>query len=148
MKLIALFALVIGSTVAAQAQDTFDGCGLGWQVTQDKTMIATTTRGTTNAFVPPTFGMTTGTLGCDKFSAFASNEKQNVEYVAKNFDSIRTQLAVGNGEYVDATAQSFNCNSSAFSSHVQQNYNTVVAPAHDGIELYQNLKVAAAQACS
>lgn len=148
MKLIALFALVLGSAFQAQAADTFDGCGLGLQVTQDRTMIATTTRGTTNSIVPPTFGMTSGTIGCDKFTGFASLDKQNAEYVAKNFDTIRTQLAVGNGEYVDATAQSFNCNSAAFGSHVQKNYNTVVAPAQDGIELFKNLKAAAAQVCS
>lgn len=147
MKKLALVAIVLAS-VGAQAADTFDGCGLGWQVTQDKTVIATTTRGTTNSVVPPTFGMTTGTLGCDKFTAIAANEKQTAEYVAKNFDSIRTQLAVGNGEYVDATAQSFNCDSASFGSQVQKNYNTVVAPAQDGIELFNNLKAAAANFCS
>lgn len=143
-----LFAVVFASVASAQAADTFDGCGLGWQVVDGKTMIATTTRATTNAFVPPTFGMTTGTLGCDKFSSFASNEKQSAEYVAKNFDSIRSQLALGSGEYVDATAQSFNCDSASFGSHVQQNYNTVVAPAQDGIELYNSLKQAAQNVCS
>lgn len=147
MKKLVLFAIIALST-SANARDTFDGCGLGWEVTDQKTMIATTTRATTNAFVPPTFGMTTGTLGCNKFDGFASNEKQNVEYVAKNFDAIRSQLAVGAGEYVDATAQSFNCNSTTFGSHIQTNYNNIVAPAQDGIELYNNLKAAAAQVCS
>ena len=111
-------------------------------------MMGTTTRGTTNSFVPPTFGMTTGTLGCDKFDGFAVNEKENVKYVAKNFDSIRSQLAVGNGEYVEATAQTFNCNSASFGEHMQKNYNTVVAPAKDGVELYNNLKKEAANFCS
>ena len=143
-----VFVAVMGFVGAAQAADTFDGCGLGHQVVEGKTMLATTTRSTTNATVPPTFGMTTGTLGCDKFSSFAANEKQSAEYVAKNFDSIRSQLALGSGEYVDATAQSFNCNSASFGAHVQQNYNTVVAPAQDGVELYKNLKQAATNVCS
>jgi hypothetical protein len=147
MKMLLVIASLFVS-LNSFAKDTFDGCGLGWEVTQDKTMIATTTRMTTNAVVPPTFGMTTGSLGCEKFSGFAANEKQNVEYVAKNFEVLRTQLATGNGEYVTTTAQSFNCDSAAFSSHVQKNYETVVAPAKDGVELYMNLKKEAGNVCS
>jgi hypothetical protein len=147
MKRLVLFA-VVALAGFANAQDKFDGCGLGWQVTDKKTYLATTTRATTNAVVPPTFGMTSGTIGCDRFEGFAANEKQNAEYVAKNFEAIRSELAVGAGEYVDATAQSFNCDSKSFGSHIQQNYNTVVTPAQDGIELYNNLKAAAAAVCS
>lgn len=146
-KLIAVCALALAG-MSAQAQDTFDGCGLGWQVTQDKTMIATTTRATTNAFVPPTFGMTFGTIGCDSFEGFAANEKANAEYVAQNFETLRNELAQGQGEYVSATAQSFNCESNAFGSHVQKNFDSVVAPAKNGIELYKNLKAEAAKVCS
>lgn len=130
------------------AQDTFDGCGLGWEVTQDKTVIATTTRGTTNAFVPPSFGMTTGSLGCDEFTGIAMNDRSSAEYVAKNFETIRAELATGQGEYVDATAQSFNCDSQAFGKHMQKNYDGVVAPSANGIELYNNLKAEAAKVCS
>lgn len=148
MKSFALFFVVLASVVTAQARSTFDSCGLGWDVTDKKTVLATSTRGTTNSFVPPTFGMTTGTLGCEKFQGFAANEKESASFVAKNFDSIRGQLAIGSGEYVDATAQSFGCDSASFGAHVQQNYNTVVAPAQDGVELYQNLKQAAQNACS
>lgn len=58
---------LLGSVYAAQdtSPGGSDGCGLGWEVTGEKTMLATTTRGTTNAFVPPTFGMTSGTIGCE-----------------------------------------------------------------------------------
>jgi hypothetical protein len=147
MKKLALFA-VIALSVGSHARDSFDGCGLGWEITNKKTVLATTTRGTTNAVVPPTFGMTTGTIGCNQFEGIASSEKQNAEYVAQNFEAIRSELAIGTGEYVDATAQSFNCDSKSFSSHIQQNYNSVVAPAQNGIELYNNLKSAAAEVCS
>ncbi|MFM8315218.1 MAG: DUF3015 family protein [Deltaproteobacteria bacterium] len=59
-----------------------DSCGLGWQVTQKKSFLATTTRGTTNAFVPPTFGMTFGTIGCDKHS-FAKNMVIRAVFILK-----------------------------------------------------------------
>jgi hypothetical protein len=147
MKRLVLFA-VVALTGFANAADKFDGCGLGWQVTDKKTYLATTTRATTNAFVPPTFGMTSGTIGCDQFDGFAAIEKQNAEYVAQNFEAIRSELAVGTGEYVDATAQSFSCDSKSFGSYIQKNYNSIVAPAQNGIELYNNLKAAAVAVCS
>ena len=141
-----LAALLMGPSVFAK--DSFDGCGLGWEVTQDKTVIATTTRGTTNAIVPPIFGMTTGTIGCDQFDGLAMNEKAGAEYVAKNYETIRAELAMGQGEYLEATAQSLNCDSASFGSHVQKNYEGVVAPTKNGVELYNNLKAEALKVCS
>ena len=148
MKKLMLAATILAVGTVAQARDSFDGCGLGWEVVQEKTMLATTTSGTTNAFVPPTFGMTTGTIGCDKFEGFAANEKSNAEYVAKNFEALRMELAKGEGQYVDAAAESFSCDAQTFGTHVQKNYDQVVAPAKDGVELYNNLKAEAAKACS
>lgn len=144
--LISAAVLVVASQVSAR--DKFDGCGLGWEITQDKTILATTIRGTTNAVVPPTFGMTTGTIGCEKFSGIASADKNSAEYVAQNYETIRAELAMGQGEYVQATAESLGCDAQVFGQHVQQNYNSVVAPTKDGIELFNNLKTAAHKVCS
>jgi hypothetical protein len=135
MRQFVLAALILALPVISQAKDTMDGCGLGWEVTQDETMIATTTRGTTNMFVPPSFGMTTGTLGCKQL-AFAANEQEAVNYVVNNYSNLKQQLAVGQGEYVEGLNEVMNCNGST----VQQQYKSVVAPAKDGVELYQNLK--------
>ncbi|MGE0634518.1 MAG: DUF3015 family protein [Pseudobdellovibrionaceae bacterium] len=133
-KLLALCATVLAASYV-QAADTMDGCGLGWQVTSGETMMATTTRGTTNNFVPPSFGMTSGTIGCKQLP-FAANEREAVNYVVNNFSSLKQQLAVGQGEYVDGLSEVMSCNSSA----VRSQYNTVVSPAKNGVELYKNLK--------
>lgn len=143
-----ILASVVLLAAQAQARDSFDGCGLGWEVTADKTMIATTTRGTTNSFVPPTFGMTSGTLGCDEFDGFASVERENLEYVAQNFETLRGELARGSGEYVDAVAKGFNCDAKTFGQHVQSNFEAVVIPAQNGIELFKNLQNEASAVCS
>lgn len=148
MKKILVSVAILLSVTTTYARDTFDGCGLGWEVTDKKTVLATTTRGTTNGFVPPTFGMTTGTIGCEQFEGIAANEQEQMKYVAQNYETLRSQLAVGNGEYVDAAAQSFNCDSISFGQHMQQNYDNVVAPAQNGIELYKNLKEEARAICS
>lgn len=131
-----------GSMSSAGGRDTLDGCGLGWQVTDSRTLIGTTTRGTTNAFVPPAFGMTSGTIGCEQIS-FAKNEQEAATFVASNYQTLKSELAVGHGEYVSAMIESFGCPTAqvpAISSKIQQNYNTVVAPTQNATELFNNLK--------
>lgn len=130
------------------AQDRLDGCGLGWEVTDQKTYTATTTRGTTNAFVPPTFGMTTGTMGCDKLDV-GQKDKEAADFVATNFDALKTDLARGEGEYVEAMAAAFGCqsNSKNLGVVIQKNYDRVVAPASSAIDLFSNLRREAQVVC-
>lgn len=136
MRILVVIAIVLTAPFVANARPDLDSCGLGWDVTDSETMIGTTTRGTTNAFVPPSFGMTSGTLGCKQIG-FAANEQEAVNYVAMNFVNLKQQLAVGQGEYVDGLAEVMSCGSI---SKVQSQYNQVVAPAQNGVELYKNLK--------
>lgn len=149
MKRIVLgfFATFILASLA-QAQDRLDGCGLGWQVTDKKTYTATLTRGTTNAFVWPTWGMTTGTMGCDKLDVGAKDREAS-NYVATNFDSLKSELAMGRGEYVTALASALGCKSAADSigNRLQETYSTVIAPAQDARELFQNIKAEVQGVC-
>lgn len=131
-----------GAATKAGGQPTIDGCGLGWQVTDSRTMIGTTTRGTTNAFVPPSFGMTSGTIGCDQIP-FAKNEQEAATFVASNYQTLKSELAVGHGEYVSAMIESFGCASGqvpAISAKIQKNYGSVVAPTENATQLFNNLK--------
>lgn len=140
MKSIIIALSMLTSTIA-MAADKLDGCGLGWQVTDKKSYTATTTRGTTNAFVPPTFGMTTGTMGCDRLD-IGKNDKEAAEFVATNYDVLKIQLASGNGEYVSSLSTAMGCQNSAalVGKTLQQKYGTVVAPAQNSIELYKNIR--------
>lgn len=139
MRKLLLIAVAIALPALSHARDSLDGCGLGWEVTDKETYLGTTTRMTTNMTVPPTFGMTTGTLGCKQL-AFAANEREAVNYVAQNYPTLKQQLATGQGEYVEALVEVMGCGNKV--EAVRSNYNTVVAPAKDGVELYQNLKAA------
>jgi len=140
MKSLVILATVAFASVGFAA-DTLDGCGLGWQVTTKKTYTATTTRGTTNGVIPPTFGMTTGTMGCDKLEV-GQNNKEAADYVATNFETLKSELAKGQGEYVVALADSFGCKRSAeaVGAQIQKNYSNVVAPAHNSTELFNNIR--------
>lgn len=135
MRKLVVLAAVLALPALSHARDTMDGCGLGWEVTSSETMIGTTTRGTTNAFVPPTFGMTTGTLGCKKLD-IASNEKEAANYVVNNYPNLKQQLASGQGEYVQGLTEVMSCDV----QKIQKQYDNVVAPARDGAELYKALR--------
>ncbi len=135
MRKLVLLAAVLALPGFSYAADTMDGCGLGWQVTQSETLIGTTTRGTTNSIIPPAFGMTTGTIGCKKLD-FAANEREAVNYVVNNYPNLKQQLASGHGEYVDGLTEVMKCDA----QKIQKQYDTVVAPARDGAELYKNIR--------
>jgi hypothetical protein len=122
-----------------------DSCGLGWQVTQKKSFLATTTRGTTNAFVPPSFGMTFGTIGCDKHS-FAKNEEAGVTFALANQENLSIEMAKGEGEYVAGFAQSLGCqNTEAFGRMAQAKYTDIIIENGSADQMYKNVKQQIAQ---
>ena len=149
MKKLTLIAALLSLASVAKAADTLDGCGLGWQVTDKKTYTATTTRATTNAFVPPTFGMTTGTLGCNQLEV-GQVDKEAANYVATNYEALKSELALGAGEHVSAMSTAFGCGSKAseIGAQIQQNYENTVAPATTATELFYNIKAQVAEVCS
>ncbi len=149
MKLVMMFVALFAVVAPAFASDGggSDGCGLGWQVTQKKSFLGTTTRGTTNAIVPPTFGMTTGTIGCDQHT-FAKNEMPAVNMIATNQDAIMIDIAAGGGENLAALAQAMGCaNASGLSANAKANYATLVGFSSE--QLYRSVKsMAVANGCA
>ncbi|MGE4232164.1 MAG: DUF3015 family protein [Bacteriovoracia bacterium] len=143
-KLILVFmcaslALEVFAIAANSGHDTSDGCGLGWQVTDKKTWLGTTTRGTTNAFVPPTFGMTTGTIGCDRHP-IAKNEKDAAVYVVNNMESLSVEMAQGQGEFLTAFAQTMGCaDTAAFGRAMQSHYSDIMKD-EGALNVFDNIK--------
>ena len=119
-----------------------DGCGLGWQVYQKKTMLGTTIRGTTNAVVPPTFGMTSGTMGCDQHQ-LAKNDVDAARYAFNNQEPLSIEMAQGEGEYLAAFAKTLGCDDSVqgeFAKMTQENYAAIAGNNASAIEMLQNVK--------
>jgi hypothetical protein len=149
MKLVMMFVAVFAIAAPAFASDGggSDGCGLGWQVTQKKSFLATTTRATTNGVVPPTFGMTSGTIGCDQHT-FAKNEMPAVNMVATNQDAILIDIAAGGGEHLAALGQAMGCRDGAsLAQKAQANYSTLAGSSSE--QLYRSVKaMALASGCS
>lgn len=126
----------------SQADDTSGGCGLGWAVTKKISLLATTTRATTHAFLPPTFGMTSGTSGCASHS-LAKKDLPAANFALANYESLRLEMAQGHGEYLTAFAKTLGCAPSAnavFGETAKTHFQELMQKSPSGLELFENSK--------
>ena len=138
-------ALVISASAQAATGGGSDGCGLGWQVTQKKSLLGTFTRATTNAVVPPTFGMTTGTIGCDQHS-IARRDVPAAQFVATNYDALLLDMAQGQGEALSALSHVMGCNDAAAFGQMTRSEFSSLTEGADSLELVRRLREQAAKA--
>ena len=105
LTLVLVSLIVMPATLSFAANKQNTGCGLGYLVMQGNDgllfqVLAVTTNGT---FGNQTFGISSGTLECEKPSKFASREQIN-NYVAENMDNLANDIASGQGEYLNTLA--------------------------------------------
>lgn len=103
---IGIIVSIMMSSVASAAVKDNCGCGLGLVLFEGKSgllweLLATSSNGLCGN---QTFGITTGTLGCNKPAGFVINEQINI-FVADNMDSLAMDIAAGEGESLDALAE-------------------------------------------
>ncbi|MBF0238906.1 MAG: DUF3015 family protein [SAR324 cluster bacterium] len=144
MKLIiSTFLLMVCMSVAVPlfARDGSDGCGMGWDVTEEKSFLGTSTRGTTNATFSPTFSMTSGTSGCDKHS-IVRQDARGIHYAEANFSNLKMEIPQGNGEFLFGFAQVLGCGdvTEMFGTVMQKNYEKIYSSEQiTPVEMYQNV---------
>jgi len=116
--------LVVLPLTMVHAEDKSSGCGLGWMVTQKHSLFASTIRSTTNAlFGNQTFGMTSGTSGCAKHS-IVKNEKQLIHYTEANLANLEIEMAIGEGEFLQAFGRSLGCQDAVLGKFGQMTKNS------------------------
>lgn len=124
--LVSIAAVVALGTTAFAGVNSQTGCGLGSVIIKDDSsavMLAlqATTNGTSGN---QTFGITSGTLGCEK-TKFVMNERAE-EFVASNMDILAKEIAMGHGETLDTLAELLEVSDKAtFSAALQSNYNSI-----------------------
>ena len=126
MKKIITLIAAIGLTTSIYANEN-TGCGLGSLIIKDQNTVALQVlAATTNGiFGNQTFGITSGTLNCDKPSNFVSNDKLN-RFVAENMDELALDISAGQGETLSTVAKLMNVeDSSTFSSKLQANFTKI-----------------------
>jgi hypothetical protein len=111
MKKIATLALVAGLmapslALAKGGNHPMSGCGLGYVLfgNTDNSKVMQVFAGTTNTiFGNQTFGITSGTSGCTADGAVKFAKEAEV-FAEVNLDSLKREMAVGQGDYVTAFA--------------------------------------------
>ncbi|MBY0314430.1 MAG: DUF3015 domain-containing protein [Bdellovibrionales bacterium] len=109
MKLFLLvFGIILGSH--AQAADGSSGCGPGWFLFKENSLVSSALRATTNSFLFPvtTIGMTVGTSNCTQHK-LVLKEQESLHFVAMNHYELKNAIVKGHGEYLSAFASTMGC---------------------------------------
>lgn len=103
-----VLTVAMASTAFAGTARNNVGCGLGtviWENKADNVVLYQVFQATTNGTSGnQTFGITSGTLECQKPSKFAQNEKL-MRFVQANMDNLAKDIAMGKGETLDTFAE-------------------------------------------
>jgi hypothetical protein len=127
-KLIAMI-LLAGSSVAMADQDV--GCGLGTVLFAGKSgiapkVLAATTNGT---YGNQTFGITSGTLGCQSDGVISSRARLSM-FMGTNSERLARDMSVGHGESLNVLADLMGVkeqDKSLFFQTAKANFSTIFA---------------------
>src|SRR5882762_7019290 len=103
---LSLATLLVPTLALAAGNHPMAGCGLGYMLMSNKDnskvsqVLGATTNGTSGS---QTFGITSGTSGCTDDGAVKWAKAAEV-YAEVNLDSLRREMAIGKGEYVETFA--------------------------------------------
>lgn len=125
--------MAAGMSSAMAARDNV-GCGLGSQLFDGQTgtvpqSLAVTTNGTSGN---QTFGITTGTLGCQEGGVVTASAAVHM-FVGSNLDSLSRDMSVGQGESLASLASLMGIQAedqASFFSTARVNYGKIFS-AHD-----------------
>ncbi|MGE0763359.1 MAG: DUF3015 family protein [Bdellovibrionales bacterium] len=126
---VATFLITGLFSLQALATDGSSGCGPGWYVFKENSLLSSALRSTTNGMLFPTMtiGMTVGTSNCTKHK-IVTKEKESLHFATMNYYEIKGEMVRGQGEYLSAFAQTIGCPSQAqnrFNNKMKQEYETV-----------------------
>lgn len=128
IKLLGLFA-TLSFSIFTYAADGSSGCGPGWYIFKDNSLLSSALRVTTNSILFPvtTIGMTVGTSNCSRHQ-IVMREKETLYFVTQNFYELKNQVARGNGSHVVALSQTMGCGaqaSQALGQELQRSYQNI-----------------------
>ena len=123
IKIFMLITVMIGcfKSFQALAKDGSSGCGPGWYVAKENTMLSSSLRMTTNGILGPTvtLGMTFGTSNCKKHS-LVMEDKQAENFLAHNLEELRMEMAMGEGSHLSGFSKLLGCDTTAQQQLAQQ----------------------------
>ncbi len=145
MKKLIAGAILVSSSTLAFAANPYAGCGLGSAVVfpdaneWHEHVLAATTNGTSGN---QTFGMTSGTLGCEG----ANGPLAGVQtFMDNNMDQLAIDTANGQGETLDALAEVIGVeaqDAAAFRTAMQSNFDNMFSAEATSASAYEALQQA------
>lgn len=130
------------------AADGSSGCGPGWYVMQDNSIVSSALRAVTNTILFPisTLGMTFGTSNCTQHK-LVLKEKESLHFATMNHFELKRDIAKGTGEYLSAFSNTLGCPNPAQSrlnhnlrARYPQIYNdSTVDPEQVLLEVYRTI---------
>lgn len=119
-----------GALAGGQAQNNC-GCGLGtmlWANKADGSILSQTMQVSTNGILGnQTFGITSGTLGCEQPENIGADDR-TFAYVRDNMDALARDIAEGRGECLDTLAELMAVpaeSKEVFAGRLQDNFNRI-----------------------
>ena len=129
---VSLVAITSLGSNSAYAADGSSGCGVGWYIFKENSLVSSYSRSITNTFLGNTFSMTSGTSNCAKHS-IVYNEKRGLHFVESNADSLEIAIASGEGQFLQGFAESMGCPNTVteeFATTLQSGY-TQIYSSHE-----------------
>jgi|SRR5690606_20971461 len=147
MKKLLVSVLFLFAT-SSFAADGSSGCGPGWYLLKDNSIVSSAFRATTNGVLFPvtTIGMTVGTSNCSQHK-LVKKEQESLHFVTMNYYDLKGEVAKGNGKYLAAFAETLGCSSKAqvlLNSELKNNYKSLfpsekVNPESTLLEIYKSI---------
>ena len=130
-KLLVIILLALAAPAFAGQGASNTGCGLGtvlWGDQSNGSVISQSLQATTNGtFGNQTFGITSGTLGCDQPANVIKNDRL-LAFTADNLDLLARDIATGQGETLDTVAELLEVPAAerpVFNSTLQTNFDKI-----------------------
>ncbi|NIQ93399.1 MAG: DUF3015 domain-containing protein [Desulfuromonadales bacterium] len=147
-KALALFvvlslALFAGSAFAGQARNN-TGCGLGSMLFEDNadgSVFSQSLQATTNGiFGNQTFGITSGTLGCEQPDSVFTNDML-LAFTVDNMDGLARDISAGHGETLTTVAELMEIpadHHDAFFTKLQSNFDKIFVTGEESASVVLN----------
>lgn len=116
------------------------GCGLGSLLFKENKPVHQILAATTNGIMGnQTFGITTGTAGCESGGMINASREREV-FTAVNFRALERELAAGQGQYVSSLAVLSGCRGGQFTAFAKARYEKLFpSEKTTALELLSNL---------
>lgn len=146
LSFIAISVCLLGTQ--SYATDGSSGCGPGWYLLKDNSLVSSAFRATTNGILFPvtTIGMTVGTSNCSQHK-LVKKEMESLHFATMNYFELKGEVAKGSGTYLAAFAETMGCDSKSqelLNSELKNNYKSLFPagkpnPENTLLEVYKTI---------